>query len=175
VCSFKTRMERPRRSTQRLRALDLESSRCYTAVRATPRSVPLPSHASRGLCCGQGIITNDCHRLTRLLRGCHQVVVEKEGLLWVMDQKVYNTVNVTHMEEMEKRKAQLVDSVPIFQWLQKSMRQQLVDAMVPQEFRAGQIIMQKGEVGDVFYILDKGEVAVSDGDVQLVTLCGASQ
>jgi cAMP-dependent protein kinase regulator len=101
--------------------------------------------------------------------------VEKEGLLWVMDQKVYNTVNVTHMEEMEKRKAQLVDSVPIFQWLQKSMRQQLVDAMVPQEFRAGQIIMQKGEVGDVFYILDKGEVAVSDGDVQLVTLCGASQ
>jgi hypothetical protein len=33
--------------------------------------------------------------------------------------------------------------------------------------------MQKGEVGDVFYILDKGEVAVFDGDVQLVTLSGA--
>lgn len=99
--------------------------------------------------------------------------MEADALLWVMDQKVYNTVNVTHMEEMEKRKAQLVDSVPIFQWLQKSMRQQLVDAMMPQEFRAGQTIMQKGEVGDVFYILDKGEVAVFDGDVQLVTLSGA--
>lgn len=96
-----------------------------------------------------------------------QVVVEEDAEMWVLDRKAYTAVNVQHLQKIQKRKEDLVDNVAIFQWLQKEMRQQLVDAMIPQEFPAGRVIMKKGDIGDVFYIIDKAR-ALSHA---LVCLC----
>ncbi len=45
--------------------------------------------------------------------------------------------------------------------LDENERAQIFDAMFPEIHLAGDIIIQQGEKGENFYIIDKGEVNVS--------------
>jgi cAMP-dependent protein kinase regulator len=49
--------------------------------------------------------------------------------------------------------------------LDENERAQIFDAMFPEIHLAGDIIIQQGEKGENFYIIDKGEVNVSLIDI----------
>ncbi len=52
-------------------------------------------------------------------------------------------------------------SILFFSHLDENERAQIFDAMFPEIHLAGDIIIQQGEKGENFYIIDKGEVNVS--------------
>eukprot|EP00976_Prorocentrum_cordatum_P047037 950082-Prorocentrum_minimum.AAC.1 len=115
------------------------------------------------------------------------VKVEQTATMWVLQRKVYNRVNVLHAEQVQRRKEELVANVPIFKMLDAAHRQTIVEALIPvlvfmsymsrelptgdtadwarrltrpfpfARCRAGTAIIKKGEVGDTFYIVDKGQ------------------
>ncbi|CAF5024337.1 unnamed protein product, partial [Rotaria sp. Silwood1] len=59
----------------------------------------------------------------------------------------------------------------LFSHLDENERAQIFDAMFPEIHLAGDIIIQQGEKGENFYIIDKGEVDVYVND-ELVTSIG---
>jgi hypothetical protein len=53
----------------------------------------------------------------------------------------------------------------IFSSLSKSERRQLIDAMQPQAVPAGTIIIQQGDIGDYFYVVEDGHISFAvDGN-----------
>jgi cAMP-dependent protein kinase regulator len=51
--------------------------------------------------------------------------------------------------------------VPILSTLSKYERFRLADALQSQSFKDGETIIKEGDAGDVFYIVEKGEVVCS--------------
>mmetsp|Transcript_26503 Transcript_26503/g.57621 ORF Transcript_26503/g.57621 Transcript_26503/m.57621 type:complete len:1296 (-) Transcript_26503:240-4127(-) len=98
------------------------------------------------------------------------VRVEQTATLWTLQRKVYNRVNVLHAERVQQRKEELVANVPIFRMLDPPSRRTIVEALIPVTFKAGTKIITQGEVGDTFYIVDKGLVSVTMGDRELAKL-----
>eukprot|EP00959_Pyramimonas_sp_CCMP1952_P473849 9502445-Pyramimonas_sp.AAC.1 len=98
------------------------------------------------------------------------VKVEQAATMWVLQRKVFNRLNVLHAEQVQRRKEELVANVPIFKMLDAAHRQTIVEALIPVTFQPGTAIIKKGEVGDTFYIVDKGQVTVSVEDHQLAKL-----
>jgi cAMP-dependent protein kinase regulator len=57
-----------------------------------------------------------------------------------------------------------VQEVPLLRSLDAAERIKAVDALQPQTFRAGEQIMEEGETGELFFIVEEGEVVVSRRD-----------
>ena len=55
---------------------------------------------------------------------------------------------------------QLVNSVALFQYLTREERAKLVSALESKVFDGDEVIIQQGDVGDAFFIIQKGEVVV---------------
>ncbi|KAK3269283.1 cGMP-dependent protein kinase [Cymbomonas tetramitiformis] len=91
-------------------------------------------------------------------------------ILWVLDQAVYNALKRTHAEKLLKEKMELVDSVPSFKVITGEHRAQLADSLEPMTFQENEFIVREGEVGDRFYIVQVGEVAVETAGMELVRL-----
>merc|ERR1719211_977628 len=63
----------------------------------------------------------------------------------------------------------------LFSHLDDGERSDIFDAMFPAEAEEGEVIIQQGDEGDNFYILDQGSVDIFVGGARVVTLCdGAS-
>jgi protein kinase A len=82
--------------------------------------------------------------------------------LWKVDQITFRYLLAHHSENHGACvKAQLKD-VDLFAGMDEQFVRRIVDAMVPVTWRAGDRIVQKGEKGDVFYLIRSGEVKVHD-------------
>lgn len=84
--------------------------------------------------------------------------------LWTLDRGTYAAVKRTYQQQLALKKRQLVDSVGLLSPLSDESKSVLADALHVATYDAGEFIMKKGEVGDRFYILNAGEVAVLDED-----------
>lgn len=61
-------------------------------------------------------------------------------------------------------------SVPIFESLAESSLLDVARIMTYEEFKQGELFIEKGDVAEDMYIIKKGKVAVVDGDALLATL-----
>ena len=61
-----------------------------------------------------------------------------------------------------------LNSVPLLKNLTSRERLRLVDAMEEKQFRAGDVVVREGQMGDAFYIVKSGEatVTIDDGQAQ---------
>lgn len=54
----------------------------------------------------------------------------------------------------------------LFSHLDENERSDIFDAMFPVNCLPGEAIIQQGDEGDNFYVIDQGEVEVSEGDAK---------
>jgi len=67
------------------------------------------------------------------------------------------------VEVLKKRKRYLgfLDSVKIFSTMEVSEKMKLVDALIPRKVKAGVSVVKQGDAADMYYIVEKGKLTVS--------------
>ena len=99
------------------------------------------------------------------------VVAATEGSLKLfrVDRKSFRYILQKQMQDSEAQKRELLSGVPFAKHLSAQNISRLVNVMTPRFFKSHEILIQKGEQGDAFYILAEGTMQVTDisvGNVQ---------
>ena len=86
---------------------------------------------------------------------------KENSLMWGIGRKIFRetlkTLNTLNHEENKK----FIKSVPFFQSLSDSQTNSLLSIIVSQSFSHGQKIIQEGDPGELFYIIQEGQVECS--------------
>mmetsp|Transcript_13024 Transcript_13024/g.24625 ORF Transcript_13024/g.24625 Transcript_13024/m.24625 type:complete len:407 (-) Transcript_13024:115-1335(-) len=82
-------------------------------------------------------------------------------VLWELDRESFNYIvkkaAVAHRDQLEE----LLQKVPVLKGMDAYERMSLCDALQPASFTKGEVMVQQGDIGDVFYILQEGAAVVS--------------
>lgn len=96
------------------------------------------------------------------------VRAETECVLWSIDRETFNQV----VKDAAQRKRDLYDSfvqtVSILQNLDPYERSKLCDALKVREYKAGDLIIREGDVGDEFFIVEQGAVIAVKGEQEVM-------
>lgn len=93
--------------------------------------------------------------------------------LWKVDQRTFRYLLVMHDHRHHREMKELIGKIPIFKDLNYATISRFVKSLTPVHWKEGTRIVQKGEEGSVFYIIQSGNVKVHDiglGDSQLKDL-----
>jgi cAMP-dependent protein kinase regulator len=90
------------------------------------------------------------------------VQAESFCTLFRVDQTTFRYILQTQTEQAENDKRDLIKAVPFFQELVPDDVTKLVSTMRPRPFTEGEYLVKKGEEGDAFYLIQEGQVKVSD-------------
>ena len=82
--------------------------------------------------------------------------------LWKVDQYTFRHLMARHAKEEEQQVCQILDSIPLFESFNQSCKARLADALTVVNFKENERIVTKGDVGEVFYIIQSGSVKVHD-------------
>jgi cAMP-dependent protein kinase regulator len=82
--------------------------------------------------------------------------------LWKVDQKTFRYLLARHAHSDQQNLKECVSKISIFQNLDESTISRFINAMVHVKFKKDDQIVQKGEVGTVFYIIQEGKVKIHD-------------
>ncbi|KAI8103635.1 hypothetical protein M9435_004970 [Picochlorum sp. BPE23] len=94
------------------------------------------------------------------------VTATSSGKLWKMERHVYQAIKHAHSKQIEVRKSDAIQSIPLLRSLPLEQKSLLCEAMVLEEFMEGDFIVTQGDVGSMFYMIDEGTVEVLvDGEV----------
>jgi len=90
------------------------------------------------------------------------VSARTDSILWSIDRASFRRV----LLEENARKASLyeefLEAVPLLRPLSKAQRNRMVDALEPVSYKAGESIITEGKEGTHFYVIESGEVNVSN-------------
>jgi cAMP-dependent protein kinase regulator len=91
------------------------------------------------------------------------VIAESDPtVLFRVDQKTFRHVMQTRSKESESEKMDLLKGINFLKDFNNLDLQRLSDCMVPRYFQKDDIVVSKGEVGEAFYVLQKGMMKVTD-------------
>ncbi|KAH7819330.1 putative camp-dependent protein kinase type I-beta regulatory subunit [Monocercomonoides exilis] len=123
-------------------------------IAADKTSTPVKvGHLSDGDAFGEIALMQNCPR-TATIRATSDCV------LWAITRGTYRQVMMQTVLKRRAKYQEFFAQVPLFGSLTDYERHQLCDAVVPQECSAGKVVVEEGESGSVFYIIESGEVAV---------------
>jgi cGMP-dependent protein kinase len=89
------------------------------------------------------------------------VKAKEDSVVWVIDRQNFKKVLMMKSEERIAEYASLLDSVEILKCLEEEEKKELANAFVEMQYQEGEIILNQGEPGKVFYVLYDGEVSIS--------------
>lgn len=90
--------------------------------------------------------------------------------LWKVDQRTFRHLLARHEINHSTQMKDLIGKISMFKDLDRSAISRFVNSLTPVHWKEGTRIVQKGEEGSVFYIIESGRVKVHDiglGDSQL--------
>eukprot|EP00301_Raphidiophrys_heterophryoidea_P010245 c15319_g1_i1.p1 GENE.c15319_g1_i1~~c15319_g1_i1.p1 ORF type:complete len:378 (+),score=91.08 c15319_g1_i1:86-1219(+) len=91
---------------------------------------------------------------------------------WAVDRQTFKLTLMESTIKKRERYERFLASVPILDTLYNYEKLTIADALVSQQFKAGDVVTQEGEKGDNFYIIEKGSVTYSqknhDGQQEIV-------
>jgi cAMP-dependent protein kinase regulator len=82
--------------------------------------------------------------------------------LWKVDQKSFRTLLARHTKDRDDDIKKLIDSISLFKHLDENAKARFINAMTQVVWNADDRIVQKGSIGNVFYIIQEGQVRVHD-------------
>jgi protein kinase A len=91
--------------------------------------------------------------------------------LWKVDQTTFRHLIARQAKDEQSDIASLVAKVPLLQDMDAALVSKFAQVLTPVKFSEGELIVMKGSVGEVFYILNEGQVKVHDigmGDSKFV-------
>ncbi|XP_054629258.1 cGMP-dependent protein kinase 1 isoform X2 [Dunckerocampus dactyliophorus] len=116
-----------------------------------------------------------------LLYNCTQVysvTAQLDSKLWVIDRKCYQTLLMQRGHDSLARTSELLSSVPSLLSLPKDAIMKMCDLMEEAHYTEGDYIIRQGASGDTFYIINKGQVKVTEkkpGDEEEMVLSRLSE
>lgn len=90
------------------------------------------------------------------------VVAQTACTLWRVDQITFRTILQAQTVTTNTKKRQLLLNIEFLQDLEDADLNKLVDALHPKPFSKDQVLVKKGDVGDVLYVIQEGKVKVTD-------------
>lgn len=81
--------------------------------------------------------------------------------LWALDRVTFKTILLEISSRTRKDYESFLRSVDILQALTDRERAKLADVLQPREFEYGEAVVNQGEIGKEFYIVEEGEATVS--------------
>jgi len=89
------------------------------------------------------------------------VTADSDCELWALDRDTFRRIVMLAAFNKQAQHEKFLAKVPILSTLSKYERFRLADALQSQSFKDGETIIKEGDAGDVFYIVEKGEVVCS--------------
>ena len=86
----------------------------------------------------------------------------QNGSVWALDRKVFRNLIAQVAAQAAGEKAEMLSKVSLLESLGPVKREALADALVPMHFNLGERIIQQGDKGDVFYIIQNGSVVCTE-------------
>jgi cAMP-dependent protein kinase regulator len=123
---------------------------CYKKIDGTDKLV---KECKAGDYFGELALLYNCPRAA-------SVVAHEKSVMWELDRETFNYI-VRDAATLRREKYEaFLRSVPILETMEAYERNSMGDALQTQSAKEGEVIVQQGEAGDRFYILEKGECKV---------------
>eukprot|EP00301_Raphidiophrys_heterophryoidea_P008935 c13230_g1_i1.p1 GENE.c13230_g1_i1~~c13230_g1_i1.p1 ORF type:complete len:412 (-),score=92.89 c13230_g1_i1:350-1585(-) len=91
---------------------------------------------------------------------------------WAVDRQTFKLTLMESTLKKRDRYEKFLDSVPILDTLYKYEKLTIADALLPQQFKEGDVVTREGDSGENFYIIEKGTVDYTqknhDGQQEIV-------
>lgn len=110
--------------------------------------------------CGVG----DAFGELALLYNCPRaasVVAQDKTILWSLDRETFNHIVKDAAAKRRERYETFLKGVPILESMEAYERTQMCDALQTEKHPKGKVIVQQGDPGDKFYIIEAGEAVVT--------------
>jgi len=111
--------------------------------------------ASNGVSFGELALLYDSPRAATVL-------AVSECLTYRVDQHTFRTLLASNKNQEEKKRVELLRRVEIFNGIGSKELTKIAEAMTQIHLKDGKLIIRKGDVGSVFYIIQNGEVKISE-------------
>ncbi|KAK9828661.1 hypothetical protein WJX72_001383 [[Myrmecia] bisecta] len=85
------------------------------------------------------------------------VVARTDGILWTLETRLFQAL-MMRMQKSASAKLEVLRSVSLLQPLTQAQLHALAEALQQDEFAGGECLVQQGDDGDEFFIIDEGEV-----------------
>jgi cAMP-dependent protein kinase regulator len=89
-------------------------------------------------------------------------VADTDCKLWKVDQHTFRYMLAKQQSNQNKEINEILVKVPFLSELEDQMLSKIIDALSEVRFKKGDYIFKKGDIGDMFYILEKGTAKVHD-------------
>ena len=93
-------------------------------------------------------------------RAATVVSTEKESTLWALDRVTFRRILMNSAFQRRRMYESFLEEVPLLSTLAPYERSKIADALDTQKFTQGQTIIQEGDPGEAFFILESGEAEV---------------
>lgn len=104
---------------------------------------------------GELALIHDCHRTSSV------VVASDRAGLWGLERMTFRNTLHQHSVRKTDENRRLMESVSVFELLTDPQKRAISEAMRPQIFKRGQMIVTQGEAGDCLYIVRSGSCSMT--------------
>jgi len=91
------------------------------------------------------------------------VIAVKPSVVWCIDRATFNNLVKNELRQAKERRLEFLKSVEVLKTLDPDQLAKLVDVLRERRFGDGVIVIQEGDDGDDFFILEKGRCRASKG------------
>lgn len=95
------------------------------------------------------------------------VTAASDGVLWAVDRYLFRQIVVRETAEKRARHEDFLRRVPILAKLSQIHISQMADGLHPRVYPPGSTIVKQGDIGEAFYVVEKGECVATQGNVEL--------
>eukprot|EP00930_Biecheleria_cincta_P032185 TRINITY_DN2233_c0_g1_i1.p1 TRINITY_DN2233_c0_g1~~TRINITY_DN2233_c0_g1_i1.p1 ORF type:complete len:424 (+),score=127.91 TRINITY_DN2233_c0_g1_i1:56-1273(+) len=107
--------------------------------------------------CGQGDVFGELALLYSQPRAA-SVEATEESLVWQLDRETFTHIVRDASSKRREVFMEFLHNVPLMKSLESYDLMQLADCLQPHPFQKGDRIISQGDVGDIFYIVEDGEL-----------------
>lgn len=125
---------------------------------------------------GSEKVVKECGKLDvfgelALLYNCPRaasVESQEDCTLWQLDRDTFNHIVKEAAQKKRQRYDAFLSKVPLLGSMDAYERSQLADALITETYESGKTIVNQGDSGDTFYIIEEGEAAATKNGVEVM-------
>jgi cAMP-dependent protein kinase regulator len=116
--------------------------------------------------CADGDVFGELALLYNCPRAAN-VVAKNQCICWQLDRDTFNNIVKDAAVKRREKYDKFLHSVTLLSSIDAYERSQIADALVPETFTAGQVIVKQDDPGDKFYIVESGNLYASKNDARV--------